>query len=96
MFGVIVNVITVILGSVVGLIFKKGIPEKISKATMIGLGACTLYIGISGCLCGENVLIVIASIVLGAIIGTLADIDGAINKIAQKAENIGFRVSLYL
>lgn len=87
MFGVIVNVITVILGSVVGLIFKKGIPEKISKATMIGLGACTLYIGISGCLCGENVLIVIASIVLGAIIGTLADIDGAINKIAQKAES---------
>lgn len=86
MLGVIVNVITVMIGSSIGLLFKKGIPEKVSKAAMIGLGACTLYIGISGSLCGENVLILIASIVLGAIIGTLLNIDGAINKMAQKVE----------
>ena len=47
---------------------------------MIGLGACTLYIGISGSLCGENVLILIAAVVLGAISGTLLNIDGAINE----------------
>lgn len=52
--GVIINVITVIIGSSIGLLFKKGIPEKVSKAAMIGLGACTLYIGISGSLCGEK------------------------------------------
>lgn len=86
MLGVIVNVITVILGSCIGLLFKKGIPEKVSTATMIGLGACTLYIGISGSLCGENVLIVIASVVLGAISGTLLNIDGAINKLAKNVE----------
>ena len=54
---------------------------------MIGLGVCTLYIGITGSLCGENVLIVIAAVVLGAIIGTLLDIDGAINTLAKKAED---------
>ena len=86
MLGVIVNVITVIIGSSIGLLFKKGIPERVSKAAMIGLGACTLYIGISGSLCGENVLILIAAIVLGAIVGTLLNIDGAINKLAQKVE----------
>lgn len=86
MLGVIVNVITVILGSLVGLMFKKGIPEKVSTAAMIGLGACTLYIGISGSLCGENVLIVIASVVLGVISGTLLNIDGAINKLAKNVE----------
>ena len=86
MLGVIVNVITVILGSLIGLLFRKGIPDRVSKAVLTGIGACTLYIGISGSLCGENVIIVIVSIVLGAIIGTLADIDGAINKIAEKAE----------
>ena len=86
MIGVIVNVITVLVGSSVGLLFKKGIPERVSKATMIGLGACTLYIGISGSLCGENVLILIASVVLGAIFGTLLDIDGAINRLAAKVE----------
>lgn len=86
MLGVIVNVITVIIGSSIGLLFKKGIPEKVSSAAMTGLGVCTLYIGISGSLCGENVLILIASVVLGVIVGTLLDIDGAVNRLAQKVE----------
>ena len=86
MLGVIVNVITVLIGSAIGLLFKKGIPEKVSNAAMIGLGVCTLYIGISGSLCGENVLILIASVVLGAITGTLLDIDGALNTLAQTVE----------
>ena len=86
MLGVIINVITVIVGSCIGLLFKKGIPERVSKAAMTGLGACTLYIGISGSLCGENVLILIASVVLGAIVGTLINIDGAINRLANAVE----------
>ena len=87
MFGVFVNIITIIVGSSVGLLFKKGIPTKVSDTVMLGLGACALYIGISGSLCGENVLILIASIVLGAIVGTLLDIDGAINRTAAMIEH---------
>ena len=87
MLGVIINVITVIIGSSVGLLFKRGIPENVSKAAMMGLGACTLYIGISGSLCGENVLILIASVVLGAIVGTLLNIDGAVNRFAEKVSS---------
>ena len=87
MLGVFINVITVVVGSLIGLLLKKGIPEKVSKAVMIGLGACALYIGISGSLCGENVLILIAAMVLGAISGTLLNIDGAINRLAESVEN---------
>ena len=87
MIGVFINVITVLIGSSIGLLFKKGIPENVSSAAMTGLGACTLYIGISGSLCGENVLILIASVVLGAIVGTLVDIDGAITRLAEKVES---------
>ena len=86
MFGVMVNVITVILGTGVGVLLKKGIPERVSQATMIGLGACIVYIGISGSLCGENVLILIASMVIGALLGTLLNIDGAINRLGEKVE----------
>ena len=82
MLGVMVNVVTVVLGSAIGLLFQKGIGEKVSTATMIGLGVCTVYIGISGSLCGENALIV----VLGAISGTLLHLDGAINHLAKIAE----------
>lgn len=90
MFGVIANVAAIILGSLVGLLFKKGIPERISKATMTGLGVCTLYIGISGSLCGENALIAIASVVLGVVSGTALNIDGAVSKLAQTVES-GFQ-----
>ena len=87
MLGVLVNVMTVVAGSLIGLLFKKGIPEKVSSAAMTGLGVCTLYIGISGSLCGENVLILIASVVLGAISGTLLDIDGKLSRMAERVEN---------
>ncbi len=86
MLGVLVNVFTVLLGASIGLLFKRGIPEKINRAAMTGIGACTLYIGISGSLQGENVLILIASVILGAVTGTVLNIDGAISRLAEKAE----------
>ncbi len=79
MLGVIVNTVTVILGSVTGLLFKKGIPKKITDAIMIGIGLCTVSIGISGLIEDVNAIILIISIVLGAGSGTLLDIDSKIN-----------------
>ena len=79
MLGVIVNTITVIIGSVTGLLFKKGIPKKITDAIMIGIGLCTVSIGISGLSKDVNAIILIISIVLGAAIGTIWDIDSKIN-----------------
>ena len=86
MTGVIANTLTVIVGSLVGLTFRKGIPERVTSAVMIGLGLCTVYIGIDGALDGQNVLIVIAAMVVGAIIGTLIDIDRAINDLGLWVE----------
>lgn len=86
MLGVIINSVAVAVGSLIGLIFKSKISEKISKPVMIGLGVCVLYIGISGTLEGENVLIAISSIVLGVIVGTILKIDDSINKVANKIE----------
>lgn len=80
MTGVIVNVATVIIGSTIGLIFKKGISKKFSDAVMIGIGLCTLTIGVQGMLKGQNVLVTIVSMVIGAIFGTWLDIDGKLSK----------------
>lgn len=79
MTGVLVNVATVILGSTIGLLFKKGISQKYSDAVMKGIGFCTILIGVQGMLKGENVLVVIFSMVLGALAGTAADIDKRLN-----------------
>ncbi len=79
MLGVIINVCTVIAGSTVGLLFKKSISKKCSDAVMTAIGLCVILIGIQGMLKGENILITIFSMVIGALAGTVADIDGKLN-----------------
>lgn len=86
MLGVLVNTLTVLIGSSLGLIFRKGIPEKVTGAAMTGIGLCTMYIGIDGLMAGQNVLILIASTIIGVIIGTLLDIDGKINGLGGYVE----------
>ena len=81
-----INMITVIIGSLIGLLLKKGIPQRISLAAMTGIGVCTVYIGYTGAMSGENVLIVIAAMIIGSVIGTLLDIDGKINSLGEKLE----------
>ena len=85
MLGVIINCLTVIVGSVVGMIFKNLIPKKVTDGIMTGIGLCTVYIGASGALVGENTLVLILSMALGAAIGYVLDIDKAINKFADFA-----------
>ena len=86
MLGVIINSVAVVIGSLIGLLFKNKISDKVSKPVMIGLGVCILYIGISGSLVGEQVLIAVTSIVLGVIVGTILKIDDAVNKLGNKIE----------
>ena len=82
--GVLVNTLTVIVGSAVGLIFKKAIPEKLTGAVMTAIGLCTIAIGIGGIIKGENQLVMIISLVLGTIVGTLIDINGKLSKLGNK------------
>lgn len=84
MFGVLVNTATVLLGSIIGLICKKGIPERLSNAVMTAIGLCTIAIGFTGILNGENTLVLIISMVLGVLIGELLDIDGHVNRLVER------------
>lgn len=84
--GVLVNVLTVLIGSTVGLLLKKQIPERLTSAVMTAIGLCTVAIGISGVIKGQNQLVMIISLVLGTIIGTLIDIDGKLTLIGDKLQ----------
>ena len=86
MLGVIVNAIAVVIGSSIGLLCKKGIPEKYSDAIMKGIALCMLYIGISGSLKGENTIVLIFSMVFGAAAGTALNIDGFLNSVGDRLE----------
>ena len=86
MLETIVNCITVIIGSLVGVLCKKGISQRFSNAIMQGLGLCVLYIGISGTLEGQNVLVAILSMASGAIIGEALDLDSRLDRLAKRLE----------
>ena len=86
MLGVLVNALAILTGSFVGLLAKKGIPEKITNAIMTAIALCVIYIGVSGMLKGENTLVLIVSMVLGTAVGTLLDLDGRIERLGGRLE----------
>ena len=87
MIGVLVNTLTVIVGSTIGLLFRKLIPEQWTDFIMKGIALCTLYIGIDGALEGTNTLVTIISIAVGALIGAALDLDDKLNRFASGLEN---------
>lgn len=86
--GAVVNFFLVVLGTLVGLIFKKGIPQKLQNALMTGMAFCVLYIGITGLFEeGANILVIIVCFALGAVIGELIDLDKQVNRLGKAIEN---------
>lgn len=84
--GSFINVALVVVGSGLGLLLKKGLPERVSDAVMKALGLCVLFIGIDGCLEGENTLVAVISMAVGTIIGSAIDLDKHLNNFAGKIE----------
>ena len=87
MLGVLVNTGTVIIGSLIGLLFKRFIPKDWGDFVMKGIALCVIYIGMDGALKGENPLIAIISMAIGAIIGIACDFDKILNRFADRLEN---------
>lgn len=83
LLGALVNCGAVIIGSLLGLLFKKGIPEKVSDTVMKGMGLCVLWIGVTGAIKGQNALVMIFSLLFGAIIGELIDLDRWVGRLGD-------------
>lgn len=83
LLGTIVNVILIITGSLVGMILKKGLASRFSDLIMGSLGLVTLVIGITFAIKSENILIVVVSLVIGALVGEGIDIDKKLNQLGD-------------
>lgn len=87
LLGAVVNVGTVILGASIGLLVKKGIPERLQNVIMQAVALAVLFIGIKGFSDSNNTMVLILSMVIGTVVGTLINLDGMINKVALKIED---------
>ena len=76
--AVLVNTATVLVGSLIGILFRNRLRESLRNAVMKALGLCTILIGISSAIATQNLLCVILCMVVGTVIGELLKIDDGI------------------
>lgn len=80
MKGTLANTLAVLVGSGLGLLLRRGIPLGVRTTIMHGLALAVLLIGLQMAQKTQNILLVIISLVVGAIIGEALDLDGRLNR----------------
>lgn len=80
MQGPLVNAAAIIIGTLLGCLFKRGIPEKVKTVLMQALGLSVVIIGIMGAIKTAQPLLLILSLVLGGAIGRMIGIEDGLNK----------------
>ena len=88
MVGTIVNVATILAGSTIGSVFKKGIKEKHQTALFTAMGLAAAGLGINAIV--QNMpdsnypVLFIVSLALGSLLGTVLNLDERFNRMTGK------------
>jgi uncharacterized protein len=82
MLGTIVNTLTIIAGSLLGLLFSRGIADNYKEIILSGVGLSVILIGIKSALVSNNLMVVIFSVIVGALLGEALRIE-------KQLENLG-------
>ncbi len=86
MTGTILNVITVIIGGTLGTVLGARLPTKMRETVMHGLGLMTLVIGVQMAMTTRHLLIVLASILFGGVLGEMFGVQAWLDSIGQRLE----------
>lgn len=86
MLGTLINVGAILAGGFLGLLFKRGLPERIGTTITHGLSLGIMVLGISMGIQTKNFLIVLIALALGGIIGEFLNIEGHLNSMGAKLE----------
>lgn len=88
MIAVFVNCVAIVVGSLIGLLFARKIPEKVTDAITLACGGVTFVMGMQMAFKYQNVVYLALAVILGGIFGTLLDIDGAVLKVGKWLEKV--------
>lgn len=86
MTGTFLNIATVLVGGVIGLIFGARIPEKLKGTVIAGMGLFTAAMGIQMFLNTENPLIVLGSLLIGTLLGEWWRIEDGLQNLGKYLE----------
>jgi uncharacterized membrane protein YqgA involved in biofilm formation len=87
LFGTIINATAIVICSIIGLLLKEALPSRLCETITQGLGLGVIIIGTSMALKTENVTLMLVSLLLGAIIGELIDIEKQLKCIGDALES---------
>ncbi|MDF2677135.1 MAG: hypothetical protein K0Q97_1452 [Bacillota bacterium] len=87
LLGTIVNSLAIIVGSLIGFFFKNVIPEKLSDSLLKASALAVIAVGIKLSLQGENLSLMIISVILGTFIGELLNIEDKLDNLGTWVES---------
>jgi uncharacterized membrane protein YqgA involved in biofilm formation len=73
--GTLANVATVIVGTAVGLVFGRRVPERVRDTILWGIGLVVVGVGVSSFLATQNAVFPVVAIVVGGLIGEALRIE---------------------
>jgi uncharacterized membrane protein YqgA involved in biofilm formation len=83
LLGTLINVGAVIAGSLIGLFVHSRLPKRFTNVAFQGIGLFTLFIGFTMAAKTKNLLVLVFSIVLGAVTGELLNIDRLLGRFGE-------------
>ncbi len=86
--GAFVNGIAIIVGACLGLLLRRGISSKVGDTVMQGLALIVFYIGLTGALKGQHIIMEVLSMSIGAVIGETVDLDRKMQALGNMADKL--------
>ena len=86
MTGTLLNIATVILGGVIGLIFGARIPDKLKATVIAAMGLFTAAMGLQMFMDTENPLIVLGALLIGTLLGEWWQIEEGLQNLGKYLE----------
>ena len=84
--GTIINAIAILVGGTLGLLFRKGFPERVSQTALQVMGLFSIVVGLTMAIQGKELILILISLVLGAVLGELINIEGHLDKLGSSLE----------
>jgi len=86
MLGTIVNALAIMAGSLLGFFLNKGFAENYKDIVMSGVGLSVVLIGMKSALVSNDLMVVIFSIIIGALIGEAGKIEARLEALGKFLE----------
>lgn len=87
MIATVVNCVTVIIGTLIGLLFAQKVTDELSDIISVAAGVVSLVIGLQMAFEVGNIVFFALALILGGLVGTWLDIDGKILKLGDILSN---------